>query len=174
MSATSYYVVAAIIVVCLVGALGAGGFAAYRMRAAAVAEADTAPPVATTATTHATGARASAAPHTTATAPATSAAPVASVEPASVELAEVTLKTVPDAVVVIVDGKELPPNTKTFVRPEKGQTVTVVVRALNYEDETLKVGADTAIPAEIVLKPKAVKKGGGSTSGNTALPDNPY
>ncbi len=173
MSGPTYYVLATLIGLVIAGALGGGGFFAWRYQRAKAAAAEIeAMPIPAPVNVTAAGPT-NAGPRPAQSGVAAGVTPPASASAAVVELAEITLKTTPEAAILVIDGKEQPAGLKSFFRPEKGQTVTVIVRAAGFEDETLKVTSDAPPPTEIALKPKK-KVGGGPAQGGAALPDNPY
>ncbi|MBX3217468.1 MAG: protein kinase [Labilithrix sp.] len=130
------YALAAFVGLLFAVLIGGGGFFLWYTRTTTAQIEDAPPPP--SATTPAAGA--SAAP----TAP-----PVAPPEAS----AEIALRATPHDAVLLVDGKELPPETRSIPRPPAGQTVALSARAKGYADVTVQIDSLTTAPLELVLSP---------------------
>ncbi|MBX3200866.1 MAG: protein kinase, partial [Labilithrix sp.] len=116
------YALAAFVGLLFAVLIGGGGFFLWYTRTTtALIEDAPSPPAATT-----PAASASAAP----------TAPPAAPPEASPEIA---LRTTPADAILLVDGKELPPEARSIPRPPAGQTVAVSARAKGHEDVTVQI-----------------------------------
>lgn len=86
--------------------------------------------------------------------------PPTEIAPPPVEIAsavvvaiELAVRVAPADAILIVDGVELPPGTRSIPRPVEGQTVTLLVRAEGYEDASIAIDASTEEPIAIALRP---------------------
>ena len=98
----------------------------------------------------------------------------------------------PAQAVLVVDGKPLGVGVRSIPRPKEGSPLTVRVQAVGFEDEVVRIDAQTPSPVEIVLRDAAPTLELGDDAGATAsdddtakprpkpkstepaLPDNPY
>ncbi|CAN5925671.1 hypothetical protein BH11MYX4_BH11MYX4_14590 [soil metagenome] len=83
---------------------------------------------------------------------------------------EITFRLAPPEATLSLEGKDLPPGTRTVPRPAIGQTVNVVVRAKGYEDVTVLVDFFTTSPMDLTLKAVAVSAAVAPTTAATAAP----
>ncbi|MEZ4258611.1 MAG: serine/threonine-protein kinase [Polyangiaceae bacterium] len=176
-ASTGQYAIAIGVGVGLAVLIGGGGFFAYRSRRAH----DTA------SAPHASTAVAAA------VAPSSTAPPVATGGPApTVEGDSLAFNVSPAQAVLVVDGKPLGVGVRSIPRPKEGSPLTVRVQAVGFEDEVVRIDAQTPSPVEIVLRDAAPTLELGDDAGATAsdddtakprpkpkstepaLPDNPY
>lgn len=132
----------------LVGALLGVGVLSY-VRAARRARAAERDLFATTAAATASASAAASVPAAPSAAPSASAA----AEPPVAKAGVIRLHITPPDAAVVIDGVAMPRGTDAVVRPDKGKTVTVAVRADKHDETVVLVDDATPDEVEIALVP---------------------
>jgi len=81
--------------------------------------------------------------------------PTSATVPAAAPAVPVAIDATPADAILIVDGNELPPETRSIPRPAEGQTVTVLLRAKGHDDASIEIDSSMEGPIEIALRPIA-------------------